>query len=106
MNAYNFRRKRDWHKEWSRVGKSLRHTSGLTFDVSNDERPVALIQVNSLMHYLLRESDAGRDFLEIGPEYDRLMRDAQVWVDRNWAGRWNPRTKSSHQSLNLNLQPA
>jgi len=105
MSAFNFRRKRDWHKEWSREGKTLRHTSGLRFDVLCDDRPVALIQVHSLLNYLLRETDEGRDFLEISPEYDRLVRDAQVWVDRNWSGRWNPRTKSAHQSAALNPQP-
>lgn len=90
--AYTFRRKRTWHHAWSRVGHCVRHVSGLSFDVV--EEPVqARVQVHSLMQYLQREHDNWLSFCEIGAAYERLTNEAQVWVERNWRGQWNPRTK-------------
>lgn len=94
-HAYTFRRKRNWHQAWQRAGQVLQHTSGLAFDVLAEPLK-AHVQVGSLMDFLQRENDSGTPFEELGPAYERLASEAQIWIERNWHGRWDPRTRRAH----------
>jgi hypothetical protein len=75
---------KDWHKEWSREGAHLVHTSGLRLqviqgdgymDLETDDASMAIFQA--------RETSRGVPLHDLAARVQRLIREAAQWHQSN-----------------------
>ena len=75
---------KNWHKEWSREGSFLVHTSGLRLeviegdgftDIETDDASLAIFQA--------RETSRGVPLHDLAARVQRLIREGAEWHQRN-----------------------